>query len=418
VIVDEEHENTFKQFDPAPRYHARDTAVVLARLHGAKVLLGSATPSLETYYNCKTGKYALVELTDRFRDIQVPEVLVVNTRELRRKKRMQSHFSPFLLDHIGEALKNREQVILFQNRRGFSLFLECSACSEVPKCKNCDVSLTYHKLSNRMVCHYCGYGIAVPRVCPACGSEDLRMQGFGTEKIEEEIGIFFPEARIARMDLDSTRKKMAFEKLIAAFESGQFDILVGTQMVSKGLDFDHVRLVGIINADNMLNFPDFRAHERSYQLMAQVAGRAGRKEKRGIVVIQASDDKHPVILKVVQNDFTGMFEDQLEERKRFKYPPFSRLIEITLKHKDRQMLDKAAGFVAAKLKETLPDPVLGPEYPLVSRVRSYYLKTILVKIDRGRSLPMVKKGIAFVLNELSEHPMFRTVTRVIDVDPA
>jgi primosomal protein N' (replication factor Y) len=417
VIIDEEHENTYKQFDPAPRYHARDTAIMLARFHGAKVLLGTATPSVETYFNCVNNKYSLIELTDRYRDMQLPDIRVVNTRELRRKKRMQSHFSPLLIDHIAEALKNKEQIILFQNRRGFSLFLECAQCGEIPRCRHCDVSLTYHKMSNRLTCHYCGYGIPVPKACPSCGSPDLKMQGFGTEKIEEEIAIFFPEARVARMDLDSTRKRQSFEKLIASFELRESDILVGTQMVSKGLDFDHVRLVGIVNADTMLNYPDFRAHERSFQLMAQVAGRAGRKTNRGMVIIQTSDDKNPVIRQVVQNDFTGMYQSQLEERKKFQYPPFYRLLEITLKHRDREVLDKAADFLLRRLKQAIADTILGPEYPLVSRIQNLNLKTLLVKIGKGRPLPMVKKGILFAINELTEHPMFRTVTVVIDVDP-
>ena len=418
VIIDEEHENTYKQFDPAPRYHARDTAIMLARFHGAKVLLGTATPSVETYFNCINGKYSLIELTDRYRDMQLPDIHVVNTRELKRKKRMQSHFSPLLLDHIAEALKSKEQIILFQNRRGFSLFLECLQCGEIPRCRHCDVSLTYHKLSNRLTCHYCGYGIPVPKVCPSCGAPELKMQGFGTEKIEEEIAIFFPEARVARMDLDSTRKRQSFEKLIASFELQESDILVGTQMVSKGLDFDHVKLVGIVNADTMLNYPDFRAHERSYQLMAQVAGRAGRKNNRGIVIIQTSDDKNPIIRQVVQNDYPGMYQSQLEERKRFQYPPFCRLLEITLKHRDKEILDKAADFLARRLKQIITDTILGPEYPLVSRIQNMNLKTLLIKIGRGSSLPNVKKGILFAINELTEHPMFRTVITVIDVDPS
>jgi primosomal protein N' (replication factor Y) (superfamily II helicase) len=417
VIIDEEHENSFKQFDPAPRYHARDTAIMLARLHGARVLLGTATPAVETYYNCLSGKYSLIELTDRFRDMEMPDIQVVNTRELRRKKRMQSHFSPLLLDSISDALKKKEQVILFQNRRGFSLYLECAQCGDIPRCRNCDVSLTYHKRSNRLTCHYCGYGIPVPGKCASCGSTDLKMQGFGTEKIEEEISLFFPEARVARMDLDSTRKKQSFEKLIASFELGESDILVGTQMVSKGLDFDHVRLVGILNADTMLNYPDFRAHERSFQLMAQVSGRAGRKTNRGLVIIQTADDQHAIINQVVRNDFTGMYRAQLEERKKFMYPPFCRLVEITLKHRDQEILDKASDFLLLRLKQSITSTVLGPEYPLVSRIQNMYLKTLLVKIEKTRSIPREKKGIQFALHELTEHPMFRTVIPVIDVDP-
>jgi primosomal protein N' (replication factor Y) (superfamily II helicase) len=417
IIIDEEHENTFKQFDPAPRYHARDTAIMMARFHGARVLLGTATPSVETYYNCLSGKYSLIELSDRFGDMQLPEIQVVNTRELRRKKRMQSYFSPLLLDHITEALKNQEQVILFQNRRGFSLFIECVQCGDVPRCHYCDVSLTYHKLSNRISCHYCGFSMPVPKACTVCGSTELKMKGFGTEKIEEEIAIFFPQARVARMDLDSTRKRKSFEQIIARFELRESDILVGTQMVSKGLDFDHVRLVGIINADTLLNYPDFRAQERSFQLMAQVSGRAGRKNKRGIVIIQTTDDKHPVIEQVIRNDFRSMYSTQLEERRRFQYPPFYRLIEITLKHRDKDVVDKAADFLLARLKQSARIRILGPEYPLVGRIQDLFLKRLLLKIGRSSSLPLVKEGILFHTRELTEHPMFRSVIPVIDVDP-
>jgi len=417
IIIDEEHENTFKQFDPAPRYHARDTSIMLARFHGARVLLGTATPSLETYYNCMNGKYSMVELTDRFGDVELPEIQVVNTRELRRKKRMHSHFSGILLDAISDALDRKEQVILFQNRRGFSLYLECELCGEIPKCRQCDVSLTYHKISNRLTCHYCGYGIPVPAACPACGSTALKMQGFGTEQIEEEIALYLPEARVARMDLDTTRRRRSFEQLIARFELHESDILVGTQMVSKGLDFDHVSLVGILNADTMLNYPDFRAHERSYQLMAQVSGRAGRKGKQGTVIIQTSDHEHPVIDKVVRNDFKGMYLSQLEERRKFHYPPFCRLIEITLRHRDRELLDKAAEFLARRLKQYTSEKILGPEYPLVSRVQNLYLKTLFIKTSKTQSLPAVKNSILFLLSELSGHPMFRSVTHVVDVDP-
>ncbi len=417
IIVDEEHENTYKQFDPAPRYHARDTAIMLARFHGARVVLGTATPSVETYYNCRSGKYSLVELTDRFGDVELPEIQVVNTRELKRKKRMQSHFSPALLEAITQALNNHEQIILFQNRRGFSLFIECGECGEIPRCRYCDVSLTYHKISNRLTCHYCSCGIPVPNICAVCGSPALKMQGFGTEKIEEEIARYFPEARVARMDLDSTRRRKSYEQIIARFELHESDILVGTQMVSKGLDFEHVRLVGIVNADTMLNYPDFRAHERSYQLMAQVSGRAGRKGKRGLVIIQTSDHQHPVIDKVVQNDFSGLYRSQLEERRKFQYPPFCRLIEITLRHRERDLLDKAAEFLAQRLKQYTSEKILGPEYPLVSRIQNLYLKTLLVKTEKSASLPSVKNQIIFLLTELSEHPMFRSVTHVVDVDP-
>jgi len=415
VIVDEEHENTYKQFDPAPRYHARDTAIMLARLHQATVLLGTATPAVETYYNCMTGKYGLVELQERYSDLELPEVQVVNTRVLKHRKQMQSHFSPALLDGIGAALDKKEQVILFQNRRGFSLFLQCDQCGEIPHCRRCDVSLTYHKLAARLTCHYCGYSIEVPDSCPACGSKAIKMQGFGTEKIAEEIVLFFPQARVLRMDLDTMRSKKSYEQVIAKFESQESDILVGTQMVSKGLDFENVSLVGIINADTMMNFPDFRAFERSYQLMAQVSGRAGRKNKRGRVIIQTSDHQHPVIGQVVRNDYLELYRTQLEERRKFNYPPFFRLVKITLKHRDRELLDKAASFLAQALRASVEN-VMGPEYPLIGRIHNFYLKSILVKIQPG-SLSVAKIAIAGRMGEIVVHPLFRSVQVVADVDP-
>ena len=417
VIIDEEHENTYKQFDPAPRYHARDTAIMLAQQHGAKVLLGTATPSVETYYNCMTGKYKLVNLNERYLNLELPEIIVVNTRELRRRKQMQSLFSPVLLDSIDKALKNGEQVILFQNRRGFSLFLECDQCGEVPRCRFCDVSLTYHKKGNRLNCHYCGFNISIPSVCPSCGHSGLQMKGFGTEKIEEEIALFFPTARVERMDLDATRSRKSFEQLIARFEMKESDILVGTQMVSKGLDFDNVKLVGIMNADTLLNYPDFRAHERSFQLMAQVSGRAGRKNSRGSVIIQTSDHKHPVISRVVHNDYLAMYTDQLEERRKFRYPPFCRLVEITLKHRDKDVLDNAARFLATLLRQSIKEKIMGPEYPLISRIRNLYLKSMLVKIQNGKSLPGVKKQILTGIREMAVNHEFRSIQYIVDVDP-
>jgi primosomal protein N' (replication factor Y) (superfamily II helicase) len=417
IIIDEEHENTYKQFDPAPRYHARDTAIMLAQQHGAKVLLGTATPSVETYYNCTTGKYKLVTLNERYLDIELPEIKVVNTRELRRRKQMQSHFSPALLDSIDAALKKKEQVILFQNRRGFSLFLACEQCGEVPRCRFCDVSLTYHKKSNHLNCHYCGYAIPVPASCGSCGHNKLHMKGFGTEKIEEEIALFFPEARVERMDLDATRNRKSYEQLIARFEMKASDILVGTQMVSKGLDFDNVKLVGIMDADTMLNYPDFRAYERSYQLMAQVSGRAGRKFSRGAVIIQASDHNHPIIRQVVQHDYQAMFNDQLEDRRKFRYPPFSRLVEITLKHRDKDKLDRAAADLAVLLRQSVQKGVMGPEYPLISRIRNLYLKSMLVKIEKGKDLAAVKQKILAALRSTLDHPDYRSLHYTLDVDP-
>lgn len=417
VIIDEEHENTYKQFDPAPRYHARDTALMLARQQGASVLLGTATPSVESYHNCMTGKYKLVKLNERFLNLELPEITVVNTRELRRRKQMQSHFSPVLLSNIDIALKNGEQVILFQNRRGFSLFLECENCSEVPRCRHCDVSLTYHKSSNRLNCHYCGYQTLVPSTCPSCGHNKMQMKGFGTEKIEEEIALFFPSAKVERLDLDNTRSRKSFEKLIARFEMKESDILVGTQMVSKGLDFDNVKLVGIMNADTMLNFPDFRAYERSFQLMSQVSGRAGRKNSRGSVIIQTSDHNHPVIRQVVENDYVAMYNEQLEERRKFRYPPFCRMVEIILKHRDRDILDQAATFLVSMLRKSIHEKIMGPEYPLVSRTHNLYLKSMLVKIENGKTLSGVKLQIINGIKEMLLKPEYRSVQYTLDVDP-
>jgi primosomal protein N' (replication factor Y) len=417
VIVDEEHENTYKQFDPAPRYHARDTAIMLARVHGAKVLLGTATPAVETYHNCMSGKYALVELSGRYLDLNLPEIKVVNTRELRRRKQMHAHFSPLLLDTISMALREGEQAILFQNRRGFSRFMECDQCGAVPHCIHCDVSLTYHRQDNRLTCHYCGYNTHVPETCPECGSGQLLTQGFGTEKIEEEIGLVFPDARIARMDLDTTRTRKSYEMLISGFEHKEADILVGTQMVSKGLDFDNVKVVGIINADNMLNYPDFRAHERSFQLMAQVSGRAGRKTSRGMVIIQTSDHTHPVIEMVMHNDYQALYRYQLEERERFLYPPFARLIRITLRHNDRNRLDGAAGYLATMLRNSLNETIMGPEYPIIGRIKDQFLKALLIKIRRGRQLMPVKAEISAKISRMLAQPSFHTVHPVVDVDP-
>ena len=390
---------------------------MLAKLQGAKVLLGTATPSVETYYNCTTGKYKLITLNERYLNLQLPEITVENTSELRRRRKMQSHFSPALIDNIAAALKNGEQVILFQNRRGFSLFLECDQCGEVPRCRNCDVSLTYHKKHNRLYCHYCGYHTPVPEVCPACRQGSLHMRGYGTEKIEEEIGLIFPEARVERMDLDAAGSRKAFESLIARFEQRKSDILVGTQMISKGLDFDNVKLVGIVNADTLLNYPDFRAHEHSFQLMAQVSGRAGRKNSRGKVIIQTSYKYHPIINQVIHNDYQGMYQDQIDERKKFSYPPFSRLIEITLKHRDIQVVDQSAGFLSVLLRQRITEKIMGPEYPLVNRIRNLYLKSMLIKIEKSARLASAKLLIVRAMEEMKGKPEFRSVQYTIDVDP-
>jgi primosomal protein N' (replication factor Y) len=417
VIIDEEHENTYKQFDPAPRYNARDAAILLASMHSAKVLLGSATPSIESYYNAKSGKYAHVELNSRYLDIQLPEIDVANILKAQQKKEMSSHFTPELMGHMKDALENQEQVILFQNRRGFAPFLECELCGWIPECKHCDVSLTYHKKNNKLICHYCGYQQNIPKVCPSCGSNKIITRGFGTEKVEDELEILFPDAKIKRMDLDTTRSRNAYEKIIHAFEAGDIDVLVGTQMVSKGLDFDNVNVVGILNADNMLNFPDFRAFERSYQLMAQVSGRAGRKNKRGTVVIQTSKPSHPIIKNVIDNDYTGMYQSQLAERKEFMYPPFYKLIRIILKHKKTDKLNHAANYLSKELQKTFGYRVLGPQDPIVGRIQNYYLKHIIIKIEREKSLRKSKEVIRSITQNVINQPDNKALQVNFDVDP-
>jgi primosomal protein N' (replication factor Y) (superfamily II helicase) len=417
IIVDEEHDTSYKQYEPAPRYNARDAAIMLAQMHGAKTLLGSATPCIESYYNGITEKYALVKLTKRYGDMQLPEIFVADVKEETRKKKMRSHFTDLLLDHIREALTNKEQVILFQNRRGFSLRLECNDCHWMPECKNCDVTLIYHKHNNSARCHYCGYSTRPPEKCPACGSTAIVMKGFGTEKVEEELAVFFPTARIARMDLDTTRSKHAYHQIITDFEDRKIDILVGTQMVTKGLDFDNVSIAGILNADNMLTFPDFRAFERSFQLMAQVSGRSGRKNKRGIVVIQTYDPYHSVIRQVIDNDYNALYQSQILERRNFRYPPFYRLIRITLKHRDSKSLDKAARELANQLKAPFGKMVLGPEYPMVSRIKGLYLKDILLKIEKGNQGGKTKQLLKQILDEFSKTPDYKAIQVQVDVDP-
>ncbi len=417
IIVDEEHENSYKQFNPSPRYNARDSAIMLASMHGAKVLLGTATPSIESYFNARSGKYGLVELTERHRNITMPEVKIVNTNDARKRKKMKSHFSDVLLDEIEIALAKKEQVILFQNRRGFAPFIECNECAWVPKCEHCDVSLTYHKYKNLLVCHYCGFSIPSPSGCLACGSNDMQMRGFGTEKVEEELAIFFPDAKIQRMDLDSTKSKTAYERIISDFEDGNVDILIGTQMVTKGLDFDRVSLVGILNADNMLNFPDFRAYERSYQLMAQVSGRAGRKNRQGLVIIQTAQPNHPVINQVVNNDYFGLYANQVNERKQFKYPPYFRLISLTTKHKDLKLLEMASNELANGLKEKIGVNILGPETPPVNRIQGLYLMNILAKIDREQSALRVKGLIKYYIDYLKQKQEYKQLVVAVDVDP-
>ncbi len=416
IIVDEEHETSYKQFDPSPRYHARDAAVVLASLHQAKVLLGSATPSVESFYNTKSGKYALVELNHRFGNVLLPDIELTDIKEKHRKKRMNGHFSDRLIEEISNALEEKEQVILFQNRRGYAPIVECTSCGVSPQCPNCDVSLTYHKFRAELRCHYCGYTIPMPKVCKACGNPTLDTKGFGTEQIELELNDIFPDARVARMDLDTTRGKYGYHKIISAFQEQEIDILVGTQMLSKGLDFNNVSLVGILNADNMLNFPDFRAHERSFQLMVQVSGRAGRAQKRGKVIIQTFNPYHQILQQVSVNDYAGMYKDQINERYQYHYPPIQRLIKITLKHKDPNKVAMASEWLGKSLKNSFYDHVLGPAIPSISRIRNQYIRTLLIKLPASRSIGESKKIIRSVYNSFQSVAEFRPVRFIIDVD--
>jgi primosomal protein N' (replication factor Y) len=417
IIVDEEHENSYKQYDPAPRYNARDLAVVLGNIHGAKVLLGTATPSIESYFNAKSKKYGLVTLTGRYRGIEMPEIVISDTREAYKRKRMRSFFGPELFDEITQALEDKEQVILFQNRRGFAPFIQCANCGWIPKCRHCDVSLTYHKFRSGLLCHYCGYTQSLPQHCPECGSEDIRTKGFGTEKIEDEIPLFFPGAKVARMDLDTTRTKNAYQQIIRRFESGNIDILIGTQMVTKGLDFENVRVVGILNADNLLNYPDFRSYERSFQLITQVSGRAGRKNKRGKVVIQTSKPDHPVIVDARENNFERLFTRLLHERKLFKYPPYYRLVKVVVKHKNRQRLDLVAEILAAEYRKLFNFNVLGPEYPVVGRIQLWYQKEILIKLPRDGKLMTAKEKISAIIEKIKSQPNNSGTVIYADVDP-
>lgn len=417
IIVDEEHESTFKQYDPAPRYHARDLAVVLGKMQDAKVLLGSATPSLESYFNADHSKYGLVNLDRRYGNVLLPEIEIVDIKEKHRKKRMTGHFSDRLLEEIRETLENQEQVILFQNRRGFSPILECNTCGHSPQCPNCDVSLTYHSHNNQLRCHYCGYHMAMQQKCMACGSVELSTKGFGTEQVETELKALFPGHKIGRMDLDTTRGKFGYEKIIQSFEGGEVDILVGTQMITKGLDFRKVRLVGIMNADTLLNFPDFRAHERSFQLMLQVAGRAGRTQKRGLVLIQTYNPHHQIVQQVSTNSYHEMYREQLEERRNYKYPPFYRLIRLTLKGRDYSRVNEGADWLATSLRNTFQENVLGPEFPPVARIRNEYYKNILIKIPQKQSLSKTKNLIGRILQSFKAIGAYRGVKTVINVDP-
>lgn len=416
VIVDEEHEPSFKQYDPAPRYHARDAAIVLANIHKAKVLLGSATPSIETYYNAQQGKYGLVELNRRFGDVLLPEIELVNIKEKHRKKRMKGHFSDRLIEMIEDAIENKEQIILFQNRRGYAPVIECETCGIAPQCPQCDVSLTFHSFRKELRCHYCGYKQAMPYNCGACGSEKLNSKGFGTEQIEIELEALFPTAKIGRMDLDTTRGKYGYQKIIGKFEAQEIDILVGTQMLSKGLDFANVSLVGIMSADTMLNFPDFRAHERSYQLMVQVSGRAGRSKKRGKVAIQTFNPYHKILQQVSTNSYEEMYKEQLDERWQYHYPPFFKLIKITLRHKDFNRVDEGANWLGKSLENIFKENVLGPSTPSISKIRNYYIRNIIIKIPQKQSLSVTKHTILRVKNSFQSIKEFRSIRFNLDVD--
>ncbi len=416
ILVDEEHEQTFKQQDPAPRYHARDTAIVLAELHKAKVLLGSATPSIETFFNTENQKFGLVELTQRFGKTELPKIEIVDLKDKHFRKKMTGHFSDTLLEEINTVLENGEQVILFQNRRGFAPVLECLTCGHIPQCPNCDVSLTYHKLKNQIRCHYCGYAIAKPTHCHACQSVELTTKGFGTEQVQLELEDLFSDKKVIRMDRDTTGGKFGYEKIIDSFKTRESDILVGTQMLAKGLDFDNVGLVGILNADNMLYHPDFRAFERSFQLMTQVSGRAGRSEKQGKVIIQTYSPNHPIIQKVIKNDYVSMYKQELTERQVFEYPPYFRLIKLTLKHRDFEKLRDGSMWLYQSLKNTLGLPVLGPEEPPVSRIRNEYIRTILIKIPTNKNLKAVKSIITKNLNSFDAIAPYRSIRIGINVD--
>ena len=417
VIIDEEHETSFKQQDPAPRYHARSAAIVLAKMYGAKTLLGTATPSMESYYNAQQGKYGLVELKTRYKGIQLPEIQVVDVKDLRRRKMMSGPFSPQLLAAVREALKNGQQAILFQNRRGFAPMVECKVCGWVPKCKNCDVSLTLHKSINLLTCHYCGYTYPVPTECPNCGSTEIMGRGFGTEKIEDQIAEIFPEAKIARMDLDTTRTRNAYERLIADFSEGRTNLLIGTQMVSKGLDFDKVSVVGILNADSMLNYPDFRAYEHAFMMMAQVSGRAGRKGKRGLVILQTKNPTLPVIGQVVHNDYAGLFQGILEERRTFHYPPFFHLINVYVKHKYDKVCEQASHELCKTLRSWFGGRVLGPDKPAVARVKTMNIRKIVIKLENGIDQQKVREYLKFAQQQMGKDPRYGALQIYYDVDP-
>ena len=418
IIVDEEHEISYKQYDPAPRYNARDAAIFLANMHKGKVLLGSATPSFESYYNARMNKYGFAELTERYGGVKLPEISVVSIAHETKEKTIKSHFTSVLLADIETALAAKEQVILFQHRRGYAPILMCKICAYTPKCINCDVSLTFHKSSGKLHCHYCGYKEDSPKICPACGSTHLEYKGFGTEKIEDELQLLLPDARIARMDLDTTRSRNSLQVLLNDLEERKIDILVGTQMVAKGLDFSGVTVIGIINADSLLKFPDYRANERSYQLLAQVSGRAGRRDKQGKVVIQTYDVKHRVLKQVIENNYTDLYFTEMEERRSFKYPPFYRIINLDIKHKDPEMVNNQAAYLAAELRKHFGERVIGPEYPLVARIRNYYIKSIMLKFEKDAvSIVKAKTIIREVMTQFQTTKLSKGSIVQPDVDP-
>ncbi len=417
VIIDEEHETSFKQQDPAPRYHARSAAIIMAQMCGAKVLLGTATPSMESYYNTTVGKYGLVTLEKRYQDILLPEIRVVDVKDMQRRKMMNGPFSPLLLSSMRQALERGEQVILFQNRRGFAPMVECRVCGWVPHCQHCDVSLTYHKRLGQLTCHYCGYTYQVPQACPNCGNTNLTGRGFGTEKIEDQVMDIFPEARVARMDLDTTRTRLAYERLIADFSAGRTHILIGTQMVTKGLDFDRVSVVGILNADSMLNYPDFRAYEHAFMMMAQVAGRAGRKGQRGLVVLQTKNPQLPVIQQVVSNDYRGFFSDLLSERRAFRYPPFYHLVYVFLKHRNDSTVNLAGMEMGRLLRQWFGERVLGPDKPAIAKMKSMYIRKLVLKLENGINMKKVRECLHLVHRQLLQDSRFGLVQVYFDVDP-
>ena len=417
VIVDEEHETSYKQQDPAPRYHARDTAIVLAQMMGAKVLLGTATPSTETYHNAQTGKYGLVELKERYQGILLPEIQVVDIKDLQHRKMMSGPFSPQLLLKVREALERGEQAILFQNRRGYAPMIECRKCGWVPHCQNCDVSLTYHRHLNQLTCHYCGSTYQVPVECPACGSRDLASRGYGTEKIEDQVREIFPEARIARMDLDTTRSRQAYERIINDFSAGRTNLLIGTQMISKGLDFDRVSVVGILNADTMLNYPDFRAYEHAFMMMAQVSGRAGRKGRQGLVILQTKSPDLSVIRQVVNNDFDAFFRSILAERRQFRYPPYCRLVYVFLKHRSDSLADAAGHDLGRLLRQWFGARVLGPDRPAVAKVKSLAIRKLVLKLEPGLNMSDVRKYLALARQQMLQDKRYTSLQIYFDIDP-